>query len=371
MWLFVGLGIGFIFLRKFASKIKSKADISNSYSMPEYFYKIFGKRNGLMFSIILILQFFALLIVNLIISGRVLSSIFFIPFFISVSIGGLVVLIYLFLSVFKAVLRTDYFQFMIMILMSLTVALFLFGKSNISKLDFNIIGLGIGNIVGFVILGSFSIMVAPDLWQRIFAAKDENNLRKGLSYAAIILPILGIIISVVGLVTKQFFPNIFPENALITGFSNLLPFGLKELGMVLLYAVCLSSSDTIIFVVSSILTRDVKNYSKKYSQISMIKLTRIFMILFVSLAVLIAIFYQNIIALGFSLGSLSLVLFPIVLGSIYWKLKEKAVFCSLITGLFTVIFLFVTGYINPQTAVISLPIALITLIVTQKIIKLV
>ena len=36
--------------------------------------------------------------------------------------------------------------------------------------------------------------------------------------------------------------------------------------MVLLYAVALSSSDTVTFVVSSIFTRDIKNYSKKYSE---------------------------------------------------------------------------------------------------------
>lgn len=127
-----------------------------------------------------------------------------------------------------------------------------------------------------------------------------------------ILPILAVIISIVGLATKQFFPDILPENALVVGFSNLLPFGIKELGMVLLYAVTLSSSDTVTFVVSSIFTRDLKNYSKKYTDESMKKLTRFFIIFFILLAVTVSIFYQNIISLGFSLASLNLILFPVV-----------------------------------------------------------
>lgn len=47
-WLFVGLALGFILLRrKYAKIIKQKADEMKAYTMAEYFYKIFGKRNGL------------------------------------------------------------------------------------------------------------------------------------------------------------------------------------------------------------------------------------------------------------------------------------------------------------------------------------
>jgi Na+/proline symporter len=183
------------------------------------------------------------------------------------------------------------------------------------------------------------------------------------------LPILGIVISVVGLATKQFFPNIVPEDALITGFSHLLPFGLKEFGMVLLYAVALSSSDTVTFVVSSIFTRDLKNYSQKYSEESMKKLTRFFMITFILLASLVAIFYQNILALGFSLASLNLALFPVVFGSLYWKLKQRAVFWSLVLGFLSIVVLFVANQLNPQNAVISLPVVLFSLFIFQKLLK--
>ena len=369
IWLFVGIALGFLLVRKYAHKIKQKADELKVYSMPEYFFRILGKKNGLMFSFFLVLQFFLLLIVNLIISGKVLAAIFPVPYFLAVLIGGAIVLTYLLLAGFKAVVRTDFFQMIIMFVMSLSVAFFLFGKTNISFSEFNLGTLGIGNIIGFLILAGFGIMVAPDLWQRIFATKDEKNLKRGLTYSALILPILGIVISVVGLATKQFFPNIVPEDALVTGFSHLLPFGLKEFGMVLLYAVALSSSDTVTFVVSSIFTRDLKNYSAKYSDESMKKLTRFFMIIFIAVASLIAIFYQNILALGFSLASLNLALFPIVFGSLYWKLKQRAVFWSLILGFVSIVILFAFNQLNPQNAVISLPVVLFSLLIFQKLFR--
>lgn len=363
-WMFVGVAIGFILLRRFyALKIKKKADEMQVYSMPEYFFKIFGKRTGLMFTILLVLQYFLLLIVNFIIAGKVLSLIFPIPYYISVIIGGAVILSYLLLAGFKAVIKTDFFQLIIMFIMSLTVAIFLFGKTNIPVSELQPLALGTGNLIGFLLLGCLGIMVAPDLWQRIFATKDEKNLKRGLGYSAIILPLLAIIISVVGLATKQFFPNIAPENALIIGFSKLLPFGLKEFGIVLLYAVALSSSDTITFLVSSIFTRDLKNYTKRYNEESMRKLTRFFMILFILIAVIIAISYQNIIALGLSLGSLALALFPAIIGSFYWKLKEKAVFWSLLLSFLSVIVLFIANAVNPQNVAIVLPVSLVTLLI--------
>ncbi|MDP3727821.1 MAG: sodium:solute symporter family protein [bacterium] len=369
IWLFVGIALGFLFVRKYAHKIKQKADELHVYSMPEYFFKILGKRNGLMFSFFLVLQFFLLLIVNLIISGKILSVIFPIPYFLAVIISGTIILTYLLLAGFKAVVRTDFFQMIIMFVMSLSVGIFLFGKNNIPFSEFNLGTMGAGNIIGFLVLAGFGIMVAPDLWQRIFATKDEKNLKRGLSYSAVILLVLGVVISIVGLATKQLFPNILPEDALVTGFSQLLPFGLKELGMVLLYAVALSSSDTVTFVVSSIFTRDLKNYTKKYKEESMKKLTRFFMVLFVVLAIVISIFYQNILNLGFSLASLNLALFPIVFGSLYWKLKEKAVFWSLVLGFISIVTLFLLDALNPQNAILSLPVVLISLIIFQKLFK--
>lgn len=369
IWLFVGLSVGFIFLRKYAGKIKDKADAVKAYSMPEYFFKIFGKANGLLFSLFLVVQFFLLLIVNLIISAKVLAAIFPVPYPIAVFAGGGIVLTYLLLAGFKAVVKTDFFQLIIMLIMSLSVGFFLFTEAKITPAEFDLGALGVGNIIGFLIITGLGIMVAPDLWQRIFATKDTINVKRGLGYAAIILPVLAIIISIVGITTKQFFPNILPEDALVVGFSNLLPGGIKELGMVLLYAVALSSADTITFVVSSIFTRDLKNYSRKYSEESMRKLTRFFMVVFILLAILIGVFYQDILTLGFSLASLNLALFPVVFASFYWPLKKKAVFWSLILAFSSVVILFIVGYLNPETAIIPLPVALFGLLILQKLFR--
>ena len=175
IWLFVGIIGGFIMLRRFAGRIKRKADELKVYSMPEYFYKVLGKRNGLVFTIFLVIQFIIFLIINFIVAGKVLSAIFPVSYALSVIIGGIIVLTYLLMAGFKAVIRTDFFQLIITFVMVLTVGIFLFGKTHIPASDINLLGLGAGNLIGFLILGIMSTLVAPDLWQRMFASRDKKR----------------------------------------------------------------------------------------------------------------------------------------------------------------------------------------------------
>lgn len=369
IWLFIGIFIGFYFFRRYAHRIKQKADELGVYTMSEYFYRLLGKRNGLMFSLFLVTQFFFWLVVNLIVSGKVLSAMFPIPYAAAVAVGGAIILSYLLLAGFKAVMRTDFFQLAIMFVMSLSVAAFFLTKTHIPAAEINFTRLGLGNIVGFVLLTGLGIMVAPDLWQRLIASHSERELRKSLGYSAFILIVLGVSISVLGLATKQFFPSIKPEDALVTGFSQLLPGALQAFGMVLLYAVSLSSSDTVTFVISSIFTRDLQNYTRGYSERSMRRMTRFFMVVLIVAAIAVGMLYHRIVDIGLSLASLNLALFPVVFGSLFWKLKERAVFWSLVLAYLSVIIIFLSGQLSPQTATISLPVALLSLLLFQKVMR--
>jgi hypothetical protein len=80
-----------------------------------------------------------------------------------------------------------------------------------------------------------------------------------------------------------------------------------------------------------------------------------------------SIFYQNIIALGLSMGSLFFALLPVIIGVFYWKLNEKAVFWSLALAVLSVVALFVSNMLTPENTTIVLPVALISLFIMQKV----
>jgi len=366
MWFFVGLSLGFLLFRRFATRIKERSDSMKAYSMPEYFYRLYGERTGLMFSTFLVVQFFGYLVVNFILSAKVLRAIFpSLPYGLCVMVGAAIILSYLLLAGFRAVVKTDFYQLLIMVVMCVTVWLALGRGGTVSSADMQIGSMGAGNVIGFLLLSAFGILVAPDLWQRAFAADNPRTLRAGFAYGAVILPVLALIITVVGLKTRHELPGVGAENALVTGFSALLPHGIKEFGMVLLYAVALSSSDTVAFVVGSIVTRDLNNYTVRFSDESMRRLTRLFMVFFVAAAVAVASAYQNILSLAFALASLNLALFPVVLASFRWALNENAVFWSLVITLLGVAVISASGSLSPETASLSLPLAFVSLTTLQ------
>ena len=72
--------------------------------------------------------------------------------------------------------------------------------------------------------------------------------------------------------------------------------------------------------------------------------------------------YQQIIQIALALGSLNLALFPVVFATLFWTLKPRAVFWSLVVVLVSVAGLGLMKSLDPQTAALSLPIALVFLL---------
>lgn len=92
-------------------------------------------------------------------------------------------------------------------------------------------------------------------------------------------------------------------------------------------------------------------------------ITRYIMVSLTILACVVGVFYQKITNIGLSLASLNVALFPVVFGSLFWNLKEKAVFWSLILAYLSVVILFINQKLTPENAIISLPVALVSLLI--------
>jgi Na+/proline symporter len=246
---------------------------------------------------------------------------------------------------------------------------FVWNKFTFSAGDLSLFNMSSADTVAFVLLGGLIVLPDPGLWQRVIAGKDTPSVRKGLAWGALPLCVLGAVISVMGLACRQRFPGIQPQEALVLGFSSLLPWGVKEFGMVMLYAVALSSTDTLTFVISSQFTRDLQNYCPRFGGESMRRLTRVFMVLCLAFAAGVAILNQNIIAIGLTYAGVLVALVPVIIGSTYWRLNPDAAFWSLTLGLATVFILLMLDAVTPQNITLCLPVALVALIVLQLVLR--
>lgn len=368
IWFIVGISLGLVFFLVFYKKIKDLSDSNRFYTISDYFRLKFGARVGYLSAFVIFVWAFFLILMQFIAGGKVLESISGYSYELSVLIMGGVVLIYLILGGFNSVVKTDYFQYLIIVVVGIFIALRISDGISFTQSQFDLGDMGLSQSIAFVIIGGFNIIVSADIWQRIFAAKSKRSAKIGLIGSAFIILIMGIVLSCIGLVTKVVFPDILPDDALTNGMSHLLPSGIFGIGLVLLFAVIMSTLDTMIFITSMNISQDIISHKRKLSKEQLVTLTRYSIIGLIIAGTLIALFVQNIISVGLALSGVGFSLIPSILGSFWFKLKEKAVFISIISGLITIILVLVVGIIGPETSVVSLPVALIFLIIGQKMI---
>lgn len=366
IWMFVGASIGlFIFPSLIGKKLKPLADEKEFHTLSDYFYHKFGKRSGLISAIIIFIMFIALLIVQFIAGGKILSAISGWPYIYSVLIMGAIILLYLMLGGFSSVVKTDVFQFFVMIILAI-VLIFSFTKPIlITSPQVNLFSVGLGQIIGFSLIGLFILLVSADVWQRAYASASKKSFKIGFYLAGFVLLIMGVTISLIGIVTKNNFPLIESQEALYYGFTHLLPTGLLAFALIFILASIMSSADTYVFVTAMNISKDLFSNHKNLIKSKLVRSTRTSIFALTIFSIVVAIFIQNIIDVVFSVVAIGLALSPALVGSFIWKLKEKAVFYSMLFGFISAIILILVGYITPETSVITLPVSLVVLIFGQ------
>ncbi len=368
VWFFVGLSLGIVLIGLAAKRIKSISDKHNFLTISDYIFTRFDYKSGTLAAVIIFIAFFALLTGQFIAGGSLFSPLLGLPYWITVIILGVGTLIYLMLGGFKAVIKTDFLQFLIMtfvfVFLLLTINI---GEYVPQQFDFGALG-GFATI-SFLVMGIFVVFGSADIWQRLFATKSISTARKASYLAAVLFIIFGIALTFVGLAAKNNFPNINSSEALYYGFFQLLPTHLLGLAIVVILAAIMSTIDTELFVLSSSVAKDFSYRRKKISDEQIAKIIRKSLIVLAFLSMAVAIFVSEILLVLFGLISLILCVSPSIIASLFWKLKNKAVFLSMIGGVAALIILILIGKFNPNTSVITLPAAILFLIIGQIILK--
>ena len=367
-WFWAGLATGMVLLGFAAAKIKTLGDKYGFINLSEYFGLKWGQSNRIFAALIVFVTFFALLSIQFMAVGNIISPLFNIAYPTIVIGAGLVVLAYLLLGGYKAVINTDLLQAILMFGLLIGLTFFIeIGPVNFSQ---SIFAAGTTTFFSLLLIGIFIIFASADIWQRIFSARSAKIARNSLFLTTLLFLIFGFATTLIGVAAFNHFPEIDPGEAFFWGLSALLPVWLLGVGIVMVLATIMSTIDTEVYLLASNIGKDfVARTKKDISDIELGKIIRATMIVLVFIAMLIAIFVRDIVTVLFGLASFGLSLSPAIVGSLFWKLKPKAVFFSMLGGVLAFAVLIVTGQFNPDNAVASLPAALIFLIIGQMIFK--
>lgn len=368
-WSAIGSLLGFFVLALLVPKIKKLSDKNRFYTLPDFIHKKYGKIASIPAALITFLAYIGFLLIQFIAGGIILSSITGWSYSFSVILMGAVVITYITAAGFKAVIRTDVFQYFILFLLAIISISLFFNAGEIAPENLNLFSGGIVNILAFFLYGFVVIIIAADVWQRIYAGKNAKTIRKSLVLSGIIGATMLFLIILMGIFIQSMFPDIVPETALAVGFSQLLPNYLLGIGLVILFAAIMSSLDTFLFILSTSVSKDFFGKFERVSHHKFATNTRIYSIVLGIIGIILALLLKSIVGVLIVVAGVYFTLFASIILSFKYNLKKKAVALSIVGGALTSIFAFIFFGITIESALMSFPASFLFLGIGQLIFK--
>lgn len=164
-----------------------------------------------------------------------------------------VVLIYVLLSGYKAVIITDIIQALIIIIFLIIVISGIIDIPDLKDIIYNSSPkkVTIGSVIGLILYGGLSVFGMADRYQLCYSAKNEKSLKLGLGIAIIPVLFISLMLLLIGLFVFQQIPSLDPDTVFVYAMKHFLNPSWFPLLLVLFFAGLMSTADTSIFAVAS------------------------------------------------------------------------------------------------------------------------
>lgn len=181
------------------------------------------------------------------------------------------------------------------------------------------------SLATYLFLVGSTYLVGPDIYSRLFCAKDKKIAKRSAITVALTLIPFAFIITMIGMSAKVLFPQINPEASFPTMINHLFPIGLNGLVIAALLSAMMSSADTCLLTTSTILSVDIIKPLLKPAipEKKLLLLSRFFIVFIGIFSLIIALRLKGVISsllLGYTVYTSGLV-FPILLGFYRHRLK--------------------------------------------------
>lgn len=280
-WLLVG-AIGLAILGLFLAKKVRRVSL---YTLPELVEKQYGGKAGLVASLVIVVSWIYVCAAQITAAGTVLNAL--LPSWditALMAICAAVFVVYTVLGGQYSIIRTDFFQFGILIVgILVTLGLVLSEVGGVgglkASLPSNYFSFPVNEsfkwydwVVMLILTGSVYV-VGPDIYSRLFCARDEKVARTSTLSASLVAIPIAFIIVLIGMGAKVLYPDLITsaasavrdsEGAFPMIIQNLLPVGISGLVVAALLAAIMSSADTVLLTTSTILGVDV--YGKAFAR---------------------------------------------------------------------------------------------------------
>lgn len=279
-------------------------------------------------------------------------------------ITSIVVLIYILLSGYRAVIITDIIQTIIVLGLFGIIIFSLFQTKNISAMLFtNTSIIDITTLIGLFIYGVFANFSLPDRYQITFSAKSEEQAKKGMAFAVIPIILTVLFLLVIGIYVHSLNPNLDPDLVFIKLFFEYLPETFISIGALLFLAGLMSTADTNIYNIASYLAFLKKKNGNKVKQIRILTIGLIILITIIAYYVR-DIIGATILGAGFTVVP-SIAMIYIISGG----KNSRRFFALILGGLIGLVMGIILFGITPTIAIFPIIFALFGFLIGSKIFR--
>ncbi len=264
-----GMVVGYLLFGYWAApKIFKDSKKESFYTMGDYVYNR-TKNNASKYltntlsSIILLVW----LLVGIIGGAKIIQDFGLLSYNLAVLITVGVVLLYILIAGFKAVVITDVIQSIVIIILLAFVTFSIIGSETISSLlAVQTQSADIGTLIGFFLFGVLAVFSYSNMFQLCYAAKTERKLKHGIGLAVLPILVASTLLLMVGLFMASQMSGLDTGLVFTEALKNFLPTSLLPLAIILFFAGIMSSADTNIYGISSHYVLSIKQcaYPVKY-----------------------------------------------------------------------------------------------------------
>ena len=334
-------------------KVKRWSDRVKGLTTGDLFAARFDRKTGTLAAVVIGLSWFTFVGGQIIAGGKLLQVTLNMNLTVAVLVSGAVILAYTTMGGLKAVIYTDVFQMLVLMIGIVFIAVPIglievggwsamaqqFSSSDSTKhlLDWSAVGWR--QMLGwfFAIFPVWFISIAA--MQRIVAARDVKTAQRGFFLTGIPIewPLFAIGSTMIGLFARYLIPDLTdPELATPMIIMQLLPAGIAGLVIAAYIAAVMSSADSCLMGPVAIFTNDIyKRYIKPdSSELHLVRVARYATLILGVLAIVTAYLIPNVLDLilyAYTFGSAG-IFFP-MLGLLFWKkTTAKGAFWSMLLG---------------------------------------
>ena len=301
------------------------------FTMPELLGTFYGRKASFIASLIIPVAWIGIVAVQIIAAAKILAGLGFISYNHSAILAGLVFVIFTLVGGQVGILRTDTLQSVILLTGLFIVFLFSFTNSElkpVETLHFDALFNDSFKQLDLIILMltySTTFIVGPDIYSRVFCAKNEKVASTSILITAFLLIAIAFALTWLGFFSET------NENDGIISFATLkLPDWIYGLFIAALLSAIISSGTTLLNAAMILSELTTGNLAARNA----LKFTQMYIIIIGAASIVIALYVTSIIqTLMFALTIYSgAFVIPTLAGLLNLKVNKKRVVLAIVTG---------------------------------------